>query len=93
MLEIWLLIRLCKRIGEIVRGKGRMAGGYQALTVLLWIGGEITGFVFGFSADLGNGAYATGLLGAAGGALTAYLIASSVKPLVPDAGPIGQVFE
>lgn len=95
MLEIFLLIRISKSIGEMMRAKGRSAGGYQALFVLLWIVGEITGFVIGFSMgmDGGLGIYAFGIGGAAAGGITGYLIASSVKPLVPVAAPLGQVFE
>jgi hypothetical protein len=41
MLEILILYRLCKRIGEVARGKGRRAIGYQLMLILFWFGGEV----------------------------------------------------
>ena len=45
MLEIILLIYLCKSIGAIVRSKGRKPLVFQILLVMLWIGGEFFGGV------------------------------------------------
>jgi hypothetical protein len=88
MLEILLLVGLCKRISRMVGEKGRKAGGYIGLTIGLWIGGEILGFIVGQLLDMGGGAYAFALFGAGLGALAAYWIArsvSSLKEKLPDA--------
>jgi uncharacterized membrane protein len=81
MLEILLMIALTRKIGLIVEGKGRKSGGYKALVVLFWFGGEILGFVVGSALELGSAAYLVALLGAAAGALVAYSIANAAKPL------------
>ena len=41
MLELIILARLCTRIGEAARNKGRRAIGYQSLLILFWFGGEV----------------------------------------------------
>ncbi|MEP6922886.1 MAG: hypothetical protein ABI954_00350 [Pyrinomonadaceae bacterium] len=86
MLEIILLIGLTKKIGNMLNAKGRKSGWFKLLTVVLWIGGELIGAVIGAVigeiSDLGLVvAYPLALLGAAGGALTAYLIAKNVRPV------------
>lgn len=43
MLEILLLVYLCKRIGIGLRAKGHRAGWYQFFVVLAWLGGEFFG--------------------------------------------------
>jgi hypothetical protein len=43
MIEILILISMCRRIGERAREKGRTAGKYQFMLVLFWFGGEIGG--------------------------------------------------
>ena len=43
MLEILLLVHLCKRIGLGLRAKGHRAGWYQLFVVLAWFGGEFFG--------------------------------------------------
>ena len=43
MLEIIVLILLCKHIGERVRSAGRKPFRYQVLMVCLWFGGEMAG--------------------------------------------------
>jgi len=40
MIEILILYQLCKKIGEILRGKNRGPTGYQVLLVLIWFGTE-----------------------------------------------------
>ena len=45
VLEIFVVIGLCKQIGAILRKKGRKAGWYQFLVVVAWVGGEIAGGV------------------------------------------------
>ena len=47
MFEVIALIFLCSHIGDKVRAKGRKALGFQLLTILLWVGLEISGAVTG----------------------------------------------
>jgi len=88
MLEILVLWTLTKKIGNIVEQKGRKSGLYKVLTVVLWFGGEITGAILGViltGADESAQCliYIIALLGAAVGAVIAYLIANSVSPVGP----------
>src|SRR4051794_24296428 len=43
MLEILILIALCRNIAAKARAKGRSGGGFGCLLVLLWVGGELCG--------------------------------------------------
>jgi hypothetical protein len=83
MIEILLLVALTRKIGRICEEKGRKAGGFKALTVLLWIGGEIFGAVIGVillgAEDLGI--YLFALIGAAVGAGISVLIANNLTPV------------
>ena len=81
MLEVLLLIYLCKELGKIIRNKGRKPRGYQWMLVLFWIVGEAIGMVVGVILT-GNtgGAYVTALLGAAAGAAGVFIIAKNVSP-------------
>ena len=84
MLEILLLIFLTKKIGEICQDKGRKAGGYKALTVVLWFGGEIVGAILGLVATSGEGGalvYVLALIGAAVGAVISFTIVNNLTPL------------
>lgn len=86
MLEIIALWTLTKRIGRIIEEKGRKSGWYKAFTVLLWIGGEIIGAIIGAvitGADESAQClvYLFALVGAAGGAGIAYLIATNLSPV------------
>lgn len=83
MLEIMMLIALTKSIGKVVEGKGKPSGKYKALAVVLWIGGEVLGYVIGALADLGGASYALALVGAATGAFIAWRVAASVPALEP----------
>lgn len=47
MLEIFLLVFLCRKIGDIMRLKNRNPLGLQVFTVLSWFGGELFGAVIG----------------------------------------------
>lgn len=85
MLEILLLVALTNRIGRICEEKGRKAGGFKGLTVLLWFGGEIIGAAIGFSLGVeGAGVYLFALGGAAVGAGISVLIANNLKPAQTD---------
>lgn len=78
MIEIIIVWQLCKKVGEIVREKGRKAFGWQFLTVVLWLGGEIFGAIVGAvmsGGEEGAGLYFMALIGAATGGVTAYAIA------------------
>mgnify|MGYP001613526669 CR=1 FL=1 len=88
MLEIVMLIFMAKSIGRIAEKKGRRGGGYKALLVLLWFGGEIAGIVAGVLLMPGEEPvwpYGCGILGAILGTLAAFSIAGSLKPLSPQA--------
>ena len=89
MLEILLLIYLCRELGKILRAKGRSAGWFQFLLVILWFGGEFFGAVaaviIGF--EDGPAIYLGALLGAAGGAVLGFVIAKSVAPALPQGPP------
>jgi F0F1-type ATP synthase assembly protein I len=97
MLEIILLIYLTRHVGETVQAKGRRSGWFKLMTVLLWIGGEITGMVIGVIvsrlSDTGNALiYVFALVGAAMGAGISVLIARSVSPLAFDQPPAPPTF-
>ena len=97
MLEIIILIFLTRHVGEIVRSKGRKAGWFQLLTVVLWIGGEIIGGIIGaiVGALSDSGmlfAYLFALFGAAAGAGISILIARSLSAKTYDLPPQPPVF-
>src|SRR3954463_3453341 len=86
MLEIILLVWLCRKIGAIAREKGRKAVGYQFMLVGMWLGGEIGGMVAGVlmvGANPGGGinptAYLFALMGAAAGAIVTFVIVNSLS--------------
>src|SRR4051812_37574450 len=86
MLEILLLVYLCKRLGVMLRGKGRSPGWWQFLLVVCWFGGELVGaltMVF-IVAEPGTGfdatAYLGALLGAAGGTTFVFVLANHLAP-------------
>ena len=97
MIEILVLIRLCKRIGRAARAKGRRAGGYQLLLVLFWFGAELGGgllcgswlvAVYGHDADEYMViAYLAAVVGAAVGAWLAFRIVASLPDPRPDDVP------
>lgn len=86
MLEIILLIYLTRKIGAIVGAKGRKAGWYKFMTVLLWFGCEVIGAIIGaIIVGISNGpqplVYLFALCGAALGALASFLVAKAVPPV------------
>lgn len=90
MLEIIIVVLVSKKIAAMVKEKGRSAGGYVTLFVLLWFGGEIVGAIVGAMMTGGQNAGAGGidmavyvfaLVGAAVGGITGFAIASMVSPL------------
>jgi MFS-type transporter involved in bile tolerance (Atg22 family) len=92
MLEILALIYLTRHVGEIVESKGRKAGWFKVMTVMLWLGCEIGGGIIGaIIATLTSStellAYLFALIGAAVGAGVAIIIAKSLSPLTFDQPP------
>jgi hypothetical protein len=82
MLEIIVVIACCKALGAKVRKRGRKAIGYQALFVLLWIGGEFAGaFLAAASGARGMSVYLGAILGAATGAGIGFLIVANLSDL------------
>jgi hypothetical protein len=83
MLEIFALIYLTRRVGDIAREKGRKAGWFKFMTVVLWFGCEIGGGIVGAVAAEVAGwpeavAYLLALAGAAVGAGLSILIVKTL---------------
>jgi hypothetical protein len=87
MLEILVVIILCRRLGEKARQKGRTAGWYMLMLVGMWVFGELLGGVVGILLSDGQvtaTAYVAALIGAALGAVGAFLIVGALTPLYPQ---------
>jgi hypothetical protein len=94
MIEIIVLFKLCSRIGEIARAKGRGAIGYQLMLLLFWFGTEfstliismvVLALVYGEHADdYTLIAYIAAIVGAALGALVALTIVKNLPELIPE---------
>ena len=83
MLEILLVVWMCRKMADGLRAKGRQPAGYCTLLVLFWFGGEIVAGLIGMA--LTNEpivAYGAALAGAAVGALGAFAIARSRPSLL-----------
>jgi hypothetical protein len=87
MIEIIIIIALCRRIAEAARKKGRGPAGYRMMLVFFWFGGEIIGAMLtAVLLALGDHelddniliVYAGGFAGAALGALLAFKIVSDL---------------
>lgn len=92
MLEIIALIYLTRYVGETVESKGRKGGWFKFMTVMLWIGGEITGAVIGgiVAAISHSGTllvYLFAIAGAAVGAGISLVVAKSVSQVAYDQPP------
>jgi hypothetical protein len=96
VLEIVILIGLCRRIGQIVRAKGHSAGWYQFMLVGMWFGGEIGGgFTGAVIAAIANEkhefefglVYLMGLIGAIIGAVTTFIVAKNLPSKYPERDP------
>jgi uncharacterized membrane protein YeaQ/YmgE (transglycosylase-associated protein family) len=97
MLEIILLVFLTRHVGEIVQAKGRRGGWYKLMTVLLWLGCEITGaFIGGIVVALSHSGtllvYVFALVGAAVGAGISVIIARAVPPFTYEQPPAPPTF-
>ena len=84
MLEILLVIGLCKALGKMLREKGIKPTWMQFMLVVTWILGEVLGgFIAGIvhvirngeNAEMGLGVYLFAIVGAAVGAGFTFLIA------------------
>src|SRR5437762_13228259 len=87
MLEILVVVILCRRLGEKARQKGRSAGWFMFMLVGMWIFGELLGAVVGILLSDGQvtaTAYLAALIGAALGAVGAFLTAGALAPLYPE---------
>ena len=82
MLEIFFLIWFAKKLSATATAKGR-SGGWAALGVCLWIGGELTGFIIGGVLRLGSGSYLTAILSAVVGAVIAWIVVSNLGDASP----------
>ena len=80
MLEILGIYYLYLANKKNALARGRKSGLFTAITLLMWFGFEITGFIVGILAGLeGYAIYAPGLLGALFGGLLSYLIARNCR--------------
>ena len=82
MLEILLLIKFGKSLAKLAKSKGR-SGGWAALGVAFWFGGEVMGFIVGTAFGLELGAYLFALAFAGAGIGVAYLVVKSLAPMGP----------
>lgn len=81
MLEILLIWQFCKKIGDMMRQKGRPAIWFQLMFAGAWFGGEILGAIFGAIVTGGGlGMYLIALGCAIAGATAAYVIAKNAAP-------------
>lgn len=84
MIEIIILVVFCKKLAGIAKEKNR-SGSWGAVGAVGWIGGEIGGAIVGVSGGAeGMNLYGYAIIGAALGALVAYLIVTSLKALPAD---------
>ena len=79
MIEILVLVTICRKLARIAEAKGRSRA-WGGLAALGWIAGEIGGFIVGISLALGAVAYAVALGCAALGAVIAYVVVRGLGP-------------
>ena len=79
MIELVVLYLLGKKNMSNAIARGRKPGGFIALTIILWFGFEIIGIVIGLAANLGQQAYAGGMVFGAIGGFGSYQIAKHCK--------------
>ena len=79
MLEIWLIMLLCKSVKNNAIERGRKPGGFIALAIVLWVIPEIVGLIIGYSLELEYASFliAYGLVGI--GAAISYNVAKHCK--------------
>lgn len=107
MLEILLVVFLCRGMGKLLRNKGRKPLLFQILLVLSWIGGELLGGVAGGIIHVlqhgdqpfepGLSVYLLALCGAVCGAgfwfLVAWLLPSAQPSSAAPFAPGGEAFQ
>ena len=81
MLEIWLIMLLCKSVKNNAIERGRKPGGFIALAIVLWVIPEIVGLIIGYSLELEYASFliAYGLVGI--GAAISYNVAKHCKTM------------
>jgi hypothetical protein len=93
VLEILILVALCRNIGKIAATRGRRKWPFQLLVVGLWFSGEIAGGMVGNIISLIRApdlepsmiiVYPVAVAGAAAGAFVAFLIAKALPPVVVE---------
>ena len=93
MLEIILVIGLCKALGNVLRAKGRKPFWMQVLLGVAWLGGEIAGAILGGivhvvrngpNEQFGVEVYLFAIVGAALGASVTFFIAYMMPSLKDD---------
>jgi len=92
MLEILFLIWFCKKLSAMAREKNR-PGSWGALGAVLWISGEVGGFLLAITGGAEEMAiYGYALLGALLGAVLAYVIVATRRPIPRDGDlPVARV--
>ena len=75
MLEIFGIMMLCKANKKNALARGRRPGGFIALTIILWVGLELVGFVIGAMTEIEYGYFLFGYGFAGIGALISFLCA------------------
>src|SRR5437879_41025 len=79
MIEILVLMNLCRKLSAMAAEKGRSRA-WGGLGALAWFAGEIFGFIVGIALDLGAGAYALALLLAAIGMTIVWFVVRGMQP-------------
>ena len=86
MIEIFIIIRLCKYLSSLAREKNRSAA-WGALGAVLWLGCEVGSAVLAaMSGRDGAELYGFALGGAMVGALLSFAIVKSLAPIPSDNG-------
>jgi hypothetical protein len=97
MLEILLLVYLCKNIGQKLRAKARKPLLLQILLILMWFGGEVVGFIVGMVVytvvygqeppEFSLPIYLGAIVGAACGTAFCFMIAWLIPPAYQEPNP------
>lgn len=82
MLEILFLMQLSKSIARIAHVKGRSIGWMKFMLIAMWLAGEFLGVIVGAAMFRETAPiYLLALVGAAAGAISAFIIAKNLTPL------------
>lgn len=82
MIEIFVLIFLCKGNAAKATERGRSGGAAVAYTLLLWIGLELVGLLIGLSAEMETGAYVLAIIFAIVGGIISWAISKRGEPII-----------